>query len=106
MTVLVGSPTTNVAPAELGKYLFASKGCAVCHSVDGTKSTGPTLKGVFGKPVLLASGESVVADEAYVRESILQPNAKVVLGFPPIQPPYELPEVEIAGLVAYVESLQ
>jgi cytochrome c oxidase subunit II len=68
---------------------------------------GPNLQGVFGKPVLLEDGRSVVADENYVRECILDPGAKRVKGFQPIMPTFQglVSEEQVNALVAYVKSL-
>src|SRR5690606_32173637 len=99
--------TTTPLP-ELGERLFTNKACFTCHSTDGAAGVGPTLKGVFGHEVDLADGSKVVADENYIRESILQPNAKVVQGFAPVMPPYQgqLTEREINGLIEYIKSLE
>ena len=105
-TVAASGPA-GMAPAELGKQLFESKGCVACHSIDGSPRVGPSLKGVFGTQVKLEGGGTVVFDDAYFRESVLTPQAKLVAGFPPVQPSYEgqLSDAELAGLLAYVKSL-
>ena len=74
----------------------------------GRKSKGPTWKGIWGKPVKLNNGTTVIVDEAYVRESMMQPGAKIVEGFDNIMPTFQglLRENEIRGLVAYIKSLQ
>jgi cytochrome c oxidase subunit 2 len=66
------------------------------------------LNGIFGRPVALASGERVVADEAYVRESITSPAARVVAGYQPVMPTYlgQVSEEQVISLIAYIESLQ
>ena len=89
-----------------GQQLFQQLGCATCHRFD-TQGRGPNLTGVFGKPVLLDDGRTVVADENYVRESILNPGAKVVSGFKPIMPSFQgqVSEESLMALVAYVKSL-
>ena len=103
-----GDEWMHHTPEEWGKIQYEQKGCQTCHNVDGTRSKGPTWKGIWGKPVKLNNGTSVTVDEAYVRESMLQPNAKVVEGFEPIMPTFQglLRENEIRGLVAYIKSLQ
>jgi mono/diheme cytochrome c family protein len=73
--------TFDAAKAEQGAQLFQGYGCVACHSVTGAAGAGPTLKGVYGSKVRLDNGTVVTADEAYVRESILQPDAKTVNGF-------------------------
>lgn len=89
-----------------GEKLFAELGCSTCHRTD-TQGRGPNLQGVFGKPVLLQDGRTVTADENYVRESILDPGAKVVNGFKPVMPTFQglVSEEQLNALVAYVKSL-
>jgi cytochrome c oxidase subunit 2 len=87
----------NAAPDVLEKY-----GCTACHSLDGSPMPGPTFKSLYGSKRILANGTTVVADDAYITESILKPDAKVVKGFeamPSI-------DVEPADLHAIVESLK
>ncbi len=99
-----GSSTTM---AVNGKELFTQLGCATCHRSDGTQGRGPNLVGVFGKSVQLADGRTVMADENYVRESILNPQAKVTAGFQPIMPTFQgqVTEESLGALVSYVKSL-
>jgi cytochrome c oxidase subunit 2 len=89
-----------------GEKIFAELGCVTCHRSD-TQGRGPNLQGVFGKPVLLEDGRTVTADENYVRESILDPGAKVVNGFKPVMPTFQglVSEEQLNALVAYVKSL-
>ena len=98
----------KLPPAEAGERLFKARGCAQCHSVDGAAGVGPTLKGVFGHAVPLADGRSVTADEDYVRESILEPQAKVVAGFQPVMPTYKgkLKDQEITAIAEYMKTLK
>jgi cytochrome c oxidase subunit II len=93
--------------ADWGKLQYERKGCNSCHTVDGSKSKGPSWKGIWGTMVPLADGSSVLVDEAYVRESMMSPQAKVVKGFDPIMPTFQglLKANEIQGLVAYIRSL-
>lgn len=93
---------------ERGKALFESSGCLGCHSTDGTPKVGPTLKGVFGRTVQLASGKTVQADEEYLRESIVEPNEDLVKGFQPIMPSYQasLQGDDLAAVVAYLKTLK
>lgn len=94
--------------AGWGKLQYERKGCNSCHSVDGTSSKGPTWKGLFGKTESFADGTTGVIDAAYLEQSMLQPNAKVVKGFEPIMPTFQglLRNHEIKGLQAYIESLK
>jgi len=97
----------NQTPEGLGKVLTVKNGCVGCHSVDGTKLTGPTWFGLFGSNVELVDGTTVVADEAYITESILDSKAKEVAGFSPTtMPPYTLTEAEIANIIAYIKTLK
>jgi len=97
---------TGMSLAAAGEKLFQDLACVTCHRGD-SEGRGPRLEGVFGHPVTLASGERVVADEAYVRESIVNPTAKVVAGFQPVMPTYQglVNEEGLMQLVAYVQSL-
>ena len=89
-----------------GEKIFAELGCVTCHRTD-TQGRGPNLQGVFGKPVLLEDGRTVTADENYIRESILDPGAKVVKGFQAgyADVPGLVSEEQLIALVAYVKSL-
>ena len=93
--------------ASTGQKLFQQLGCGSCHRSD-TQGRGPNLVGVFGKPVLLEDGRTVTADENYVRESILNPGAKIVGGFKNIMPSFQgvVNEEQLLSLIAYVKSLQ
>jgi len=98
---------TAVAPLqETGKQLFSALGCATCHRFD-VQGRGPNLAGVYNKPVLLEDGRTVIADENYVRESILNPTAKIMSGFKPVMPTFQgiVTEEQLNALVAYVKSL-
>ena len=99
-----GAATCSLA--DNGKALFQQLGCSTCHRFD-VQGRGPNLTGVFGKPVQLEDGRTVIADENYVRESILVPTAKVVSGFKPIMPVFQgqVSEEQLNALVAYVKSL-
>lgn len=92
--------------AEFGKMLYESRGCQTCHSLDGTRRDGPSFKAIFGNPVHLTDGRTVIVDENYVRESILQPQAKIVSGFEPVMPTFQgmLREREISALVEFIKT--
>jgi cytochrome c oxidase subunit II len=104
---LSGSAGANADPVVTGEKLFAEKACNTCHYPDG-KGRAPSLNGVFGAKVQLADGSIVTADESYIRESILNPNVKIVAGFQPLMPTFQgqLTEEQLLGLIAYVKSLQ
>ncbi|MGL6161403.1 cytochrome c oxidase subunit II [Microbulbifer sp.] len=94
------------SPADSGEQLFQSYGCSGCHK-PGDATLAPELAGIFGTPVPLASGETVVADEAYIRDSILQPQKQLVAGYQPIMPSYsgQISEEEILQIISYIQSL-
>lgn len=96
------------SPEALGALVFERKGCAGCHSTNGSARVGPSFLHDFGSMVALADGSSVPMDEAYVRESLASPRAKARPGFPDVMPSFEgvLTERETAALVAYLESLR
>ncbi len=95
-------------PAEVvtGPELFAAKACDTCHRTDSNLQA-PYLAGAFGSTVELADGSRATVDEAYLRESMLDPGAKLVKGYAPLMPTYagQLTEEEIAQLILYIKSL-
>ncbi len=100
------SPSTGADnQVAQGQALAQSRGCAACHTADGSARVGPTWKGLYGTPRPLADGSTVLADESYLRRSILEPQAQVVKGFPPIMPPASLGNEEVTALLAYIQSL-
>lgn len=101
---MAGGPAAPLA--DTGKQLFTSLGCSTCHRFD-IQGRGPNLQAAYNKPVLLEDGRTVVADENYVRESILNPTAKIVNGFKPVMPTFQglVTEEQLNALVAYVKSL-
>jgi len=98
-----GAPLT---PVEIGAKLFQEKACFTCHLAT-PGGIGPILTNVPGHEVEMASGEKVLADDAYLRESILMPMAKVVKGYPPAMPTFQgqLTEDQVMSLIAYIKSL-
>lgn len=104
---LSGSGAGEANPLNAGQKLFTDKACATCHVADGS-GRAPSLNGLYGAKVLLADGTTVIADDAYIRESILQPNAKIVAGYQPLMPTFQgqLTEEQIIALDAYIKSLQ
>jgi cytochrome c oxidase subunit 2 len=95
----------------LGKRLSGTKGCIACHSTDGSRLVGPSFKGLFGmsQTVVTDGAEhEIVADEDYIRKSILQPKADVVKGYQPLMPPQAgiVNDDEINALIAFIKSLK
>ena len=92
---------------EYGAQLYQSKACVTCHSIDGSAGTGPTFSGLLGRTENFSDGTSIAADENYIRESILNPQAKIVEGFQPVMPTYQgiLKDREIDALITYIKSL-
>jgi cytochrome c oxidase subunit II len=103
----LGGGTAEGSLASGGEKLFADLTCNTCHRPDG-QGRGPVLVSLFGKTITTQSGESVAVDEAYIRESILQPSAKVAAGFQPIMPSFQgiVTEEQLLELVEYVKSLK
>lgn len=96
-------------PEEKGKELYTTKACAGCHSLDGTRIVGPTFKGLYGANREFESGAGVKADDAYLRESILYSQAKIVKTYPAgAMPVYQgqLEEEEVSNLIAYIKSVK
>jgi cytochrome c oxidase subunit 2 len=102
---LSGKATTE-SMAAAGERLFQKLGCQSCHRADAP-GRGPVLAGLFGSTVVLATGEKVVADETYLRESILRPQAKIVAGYRTQMPTFEgqVTEEQLLQLIAYIKSL-
>jgi cytochrome c oxidase subunit 2 len=99
--------SASLSPAAAGEALFRAKACITCHQPQGG-ALGPSLVGIYGKPVKLQDGREVTVDDAYLRESILQPTAKVVAGFQPVMPTFQgqLDEEQVLQLIQYIKSLQ
>jgi len=102
---LGGGPATG-SIVDAGQKLFTDLACVTCHREDST-GRGPTLRNVFGSTVKLQSGGTVTADENYLRESIVNPQAKIVDGYQPLMPTFQglVSEEQLMQLIAYVKSL-
>jgi len=92
---------------QLGKDVFENKGrCQSCHEITEKRKVGPGLAGLYNSIRTLRTGETLIANEAYIRESILDPSAKTVQSYPPnLMPSWNLSEEEVSGLVEYIKSL-
>lgn len=94
-------------PEGSGQLLVAANGCAACHSIDGAAGLGPTWFGLFGHEVELTDGTVVIADDAYLAESIREPQAKIVAHFETqLMPTYGFTDEQIADIVAYIKTLR
>ena len=89
--------------SQAGAKLYDQLACITCH---GT-GRAPSLNNIYGKPVKLADGSTVVADDAYLRESVIYPSVKIAAGYPPIMPTYkgQVTEEQLLQLIAYIKSL-
>jgi cytochrome c oxidase subunit 2 len=103
----VGDIFVGRTMAEVGELLYTQQGCKVCHSLDGSNLVGPSFKNVYGFEFLTTTGETVVADDAYIKESILMPNASVIAEYQPVMTPYAgiLGDREIAAITEFLKTL-
>jgi cytochrome c oxidase subunit 2 len=96
-------------PAVRGQKVFEQLRCGSCHLGTGGEQRGPVLAGVFGRPVKLKDGSTAVADEGYLRESIVRPQARTVAGYQPIMPSFavnfEKDEEGLLDLIAYIKAM-
>lgn len=103
----LGSGKAEGSMAANGEKYFQELGCTTCHRPD-SGARGPNLEGLYGRPVRLSDGRTVLADDNYIRESVLDPAAKVVSGFQPIMPTFQgvvTSEEDMLQLIAYIKSL-
>ncbi len=91
---------------EKGRDIAQSGGCAACHGTDGEGGVGPAWVGLFGSTVELESGETVIADEEYLRVAIVEPEAQVVAGSTITMPTTILSDEDVAALVEYIKELK
>lgn len=98
----------DLPPAELGANVFRQYNCGVCHSVDGTRIVGPTMKGLWGSERQFEDGGTAVADENYIRESVLNPGAHIVATYPNAMPATfgSLSAKQLDGLIAFIQTLE
>lgn len=93
----------SVAPVY---QLLNAKDCLSCHSIDGQESIGPTLKGIYGRTEKMADGSTITADEDYLRQAIVDPDAKIVNGFDGVMPKPELTKEEVDEIIEYLKTLK
>ncbi|NIP29970.1 MAG: cytochrome c oxidase subunit II [Candidatus Dadabacteria bacterium] len=100
--------TTSIPPSELGEKLYTQRGCNACHSINGADGVGPTFKGLFGMTENLQDGSTVEVDENYLRESIYEPQAKMVTGYAPVMPAFKgiLKDDEVTALIEYIKTVK
>jgi mono/diheme cytochrome c family protein len=87
---------------------IAQAQCFTCHTIDGSTLVGPTWQGLYGSEVTLEDGSTVTADDEYIRESIVDPNAKIHEGFPAAMPTFDgvLSDEQITNIIAYIKTLE
>jgi len=97
----------TLSPVEGGERMYNLMGCKQCHSLDGSPGIGPTFRDLYGTERRIADGPPVTVDENYVRESILDPSAKISLGYEPVMPTFKgrLKDKQITAIIAYMKSL-
>jgi cytochrome c oxidase subunit 2 len=93
-----------------GKDLLTRYGCIACHSLDGSKRIGLTFKGIYGRErVVIRQGreETITVDDAYLKRSIIQPQADIVKGYPPVMQSFaDMPEKDIEDILGYLKTLE
>lgn len=93
--------------AELGRDAAARHGCFECHTIDGTPHIGPTWLGLYGSWEMMRDGERIYVNEAYITESMMDPQARIVAGFSPVMPSFlgQISPAETAAIIEYMKSL-
>ncbi len=95
----------KVASVEAGAALYKARACNACHSIDGSKLVGPSFKGLWGRTEKTSGGD-VTVDLAYLKESLVNPMAKIVEGYPPAMPPQVLTDLEVESIALYLQTLK
>jgi cytochrome c oxidase subunit II len=103
-----GGKPEDMPLAEWGEKLYTSSGCQACHSIDGSQIVGPTFKGSWESARQFEDGTSGVVDENYIRESIINPSAKIVKGYPPVMASYDglFSDEDLSAIIEYIKSLK
>jgi len=102
-----GNVVDRMSPSQAGELLYNTRGCKQCHTIDGTDEIGPSFKGIFGVTRAMQDGTTLIADENYVRESIVEPQAKIVAGYDPVMPTYKgkFKDKEITAIIEFIKTL-
>lgn len=97
----------KVLPVDQGQKIYTKNGCVQCHSLDGTKNTGPSWKDLWGRSATFTDGTAYKADDAYIRESILRPDAHIVNGYSNAMPSYagQLKDDDIEAVIRFMKSI-
>jgi cytochrome c oxidase subunit 2 len=103
----MGEFDDKLSPKDAGERWYKNLGCAQCHTTDGTKSTGPSWKNLWGESQTMADGSTVTVDENYVHESIVNPSARIVSGYQNVMPSFQgrLEEKSIRNIIAFLKTL-
>lgn len=98
----------DMPPAERGEALVVRNGCNACHSDDGSRLVGPSFQGLWMDERTMEDGEVITADENYIRESIIDPNAKITEGYDPVMPSYQgvISDRGIDDIIEYIKTLE
>lgn len=96
----------SMTPEQRGELLYKNNACVGCHSLDGSKIVGPSFQGLYGRQGEFEDGGTYTADDAYIKESILESNKHIVKGFAPAMPAYQFKDEEIADITAYIKSIK
>ncbi len=96
----------SMTPEQRGELLYKNNACIGCHSLDGSKVVGPSFQGLYGRQGEFEAGGTYTADEAYIKESILESNKNIVKGYAPAMPAYQFKDEEIADITAYIKSIK
>jgi len=105
---LANDPYKGLSMADIGQKVYQAR-CVACHQLSDAKAVGPGWKGLFGRQEVMVGGQQIVADENYIRESILNPNAKIVQGYPSgIMPTFagQLNEQELMGVIEFIKTVK
>jgi cytochrome c oxidase subunit II len=99
--------TKKYTPVQAGENFYKKSGCSQCHSIDGVSGTGPSWKNLYGSQQPLSDGTTVLADEDYLRTSVLYPAKQVVKGYGNVMPSYmgQLKDRDIDAIIAYMKSI-